>query len=51
VRAGLTGVETVESVLSLADFYQAMRVGKVNLASTEGQIAFALTLIKESLTL
>jgi aminoglycoside phosphotransferase (APT) family kinase protein len=51
VSAGLTGRETADSVLSLAEFYQAMRSGTLSLASTEGKLAFALALIKESLAL
>lgn len=51
VSAGLTGAETPDSVLSLAEFYQAMRSGTLSLASTQGKLAFALALIKESTAL
>jgi aminoglycoside phosphotransferase (APT) family kinase protein len=45
-----SGDETLESTLSLAEFYQRMRAGALDLATTEGQWAFGLSLVKESLT-
>lgn len=44
------GDETLESTLSLAEFYQRMRAGALDLSTTEGQWAFGLSLVKESLT-
>jgi aminoglycoside phosphotransferase (APT) family kinase protein len=46
-HAGATGAETLDSTPSLADFYQRMRAGEVNLATGDGQWAFGLSLVKE----
>src|SRR5262249_31338268 len=45
---GATGEETLESVLSLSDFYQRLRAGALNIASADGQWAFGLALLKTS---
>ena len=50
-HAGATGAETVDSTLSLGEFYQRMRAGTVSIATGEGQWAFGLTLLKAGLTL
>ena len=49
-KAGHTaaGDETLESTMSLGDFYQRLRTGALNVASGEGQRAFGLALVKES---
>jgi aminoglycoside phosphotransferase (APT) family kinase protein len=47
-HAGATGTETVESTLSLGEFYQQLQAGSLGLATAEGQWAFGLALIKES---
>ena len=44
-------IETLESTLSLGEFYQKLRAGEVRLDSPDGARAFALALIKESFTL
>jgi hypothetical protein len=49
VRSG--PIETLESTLSLGEFYKRLRAGKVRLGSPEGGRAFGLALIKESFTL
>ncbi|HEX6037434.1 phosphotransferase [Longimicrobium sp.] len=46
---GATGGETAESPASLADIYQRMRAGELNIAGAEGQWAFGLALMKEGL--
>ena len=46
---GATTSDNPETVMSLADFYQAMRAGTMNVASPDGQLAFGMALIKESL--
>jgi aminoglycoside phosphotransferase (APT) family kinase protein len=46
IREGILGTETPDTVLSLAEFYQAMRGGTLSLATAKGRIAFALALIK-----
>ena len=43
--------ETLESTLSLGEFYQKLRAGDVRLDSPEGGRAFGLALIKESFAL
>ncbi|HEX8434092.1 phosphotransferase [Archangium sp.] len=48
---GASGAETLASTLSLAEFYQRLRTGALNLATAEGQWAFGLALLKESLAL
>jgi aminoglycoside phosphotransferase (APT) family kinase protein len=50
-HAGATGDETLESTLSLAEFYQRMRTGALNVATAEGQWVFGLALVKESVAL
>jgi hypothetical protein len=50
-HAGASGEETLASTLSLAEFYQRLRAGALNLATADGQWAFGLALIKESLAL
>lgn len=49
-HAGAIGDETLESTPSLAEFYQRMRAGTLDIATAEGQWAFGLSLLKESLT-
>jgi aminoglycoside phosphotransferase (APT) family kinase protein len=46
---GAAGSETLASTLSLAAFYQQLRAGAVDPATPEGQWAFGLALLKESL--
>jgi aminoglycoside phosphotransferase (APT) family kinase protein len=48
-HVGATGSETIASTLSLGDFYQRMRAGALRLGTAEGQWAFGLALIEESL--
>lgn len=45
------GGATLESTASLGDFYQRLRAGAVNLATSAGQWQFGLALIKESAAL
>jgi aminoglycoside phosphotransferase (APT) family kinase protein len=45
---GATGADTLDSTPSLADFYQRMRSGALNIASADGQWAFGLALLKAS---
>jgi aminoglycoside phosphotransferase (APT) family kinase protein len=47
---GATGAETLASTLSLSEFYQQMQAGALNIASADGQWAFGLALLKESLS-
>jgi aminoglycoside phosphotransferase (APT) family kinase protein len=49
-HAGATG-ETLESTTPLAEFYQRLRAGAVNIGSGEGQWWFGLALVKASVTL
>ena len=49
VRSG--AIETLESTLSLGEFYQRLRAGEVRLDSPDGKRAFGLALIKESFAL
>ena len=44
---GAAGDETLESTLSLADFYKQLMSGAFSLASAEGQWRFGLALLKE----
>jgi aminoglycoside phosphotransferase (APT) family kinase protein len=44
-------METLESTLSLGEFYQKLRTGEMRLDSMEGGRAFGLALIKESFAL
>jgi len=48
---GATGAETLEATLSLGDFYQQMQAGVLKLGTPQGQWAFGLALLKESLAL
>ena len=50
-HAGATGEETLDTTLSLGDFYQRMRAGVLNIATAEGKWWFGLALMKESLAL
>jgi aminoglycoside phosphotransferase (APT) family kinase protein len=50
-HAGATGAETLDSTLPLGAFYQQMQAGALKLGTADGQWAFGLALIKESLTL
>ena len=49
VRSG--AIETLESTLSLGEFYQKLRAGEMRLDSLDGGRAFGLALIKESFAL
>jgi aminoglycoside phosphotransferase (APT) family kinase protein len=46
---GATGAETLATTLSLAEFYQRMRAGELKVGTADGQWAFGLALLKESL--
>jgi hypothetical protein len=48
---GATGAETLASTLSLGEFYQRMRNGELKIGTADGQWAFGLALLKESLAL
>ena len=48
---GATGAETLASTLSLGEFYQRMRNGELKVGTADGQWAFGLALLKESLAL
>lgn len=48
---GATGTETLASTLPLGEFYQQIRTGQLKLGTPEGQWAFGLSLLKESLAL
>ena len=48
---GATGADTRDSTLPLGEFYQRMMSGALKLGTPEGQWAFGLALIKESLAL
>jgi aminoglycoside phosphotransferase (APT) family kinase protein len=48
-HAGATGAETLADTLALGDFYQQMMAGVLRLGTPEGQWAFGLALLKESL--
>ena len=48
---GATGAETLASTLSLGEFYQRMRAGELKVGTADGQWAFGLALMKESLAL
>ena len=45
---GATGNETLESTLSLAEFYKQLMAGAFTIASAEGQWRFGLALLKEA---
>jgi aminoglycoside phosphotransferase (APT) family kinase protein len=49
--AGSGAIETLESTMSLGEFYQKLRTGEMRLDSLEGGRAFGLALIKESFAL
>jgi hypothetical protein len=46
---GATGGETLDSTPSLGEFYQRMRAGELKVGTPDGQWAFGLALLKESL--
>lgn len=46
-----TGTETLESTLPLGEFYQQLRTGALKLGTADGQWAFGLAMMKESLAL
>ena len=48
---GATGAETLASALSLGEFYQRMRAGELKVGTADGQWAFGVALLKESLAL
>jgi hypothetical protein len=48
---GATGVETLDSTPSLGEFYQRMRAGELKVGTADGQWAFGLALLQESLAL
>ena len=50
-HAGATGAETLDSTLSLGEFYPRMLAGELKLGTAEGQWAFGLALLKASLAL
>jgi aminoglycoside phosphotransferase len=50
-HAGATGAETLASTLSLGEFYQQMMSGALKLGTADGQWAFGLAMLKESLAL
>ena len=45
---GADGSETLDTTPTLGEFYQRMRSGAVHLGSADGNWAFALSLVKES---
>ena len=48
---GATGAETLDSTLALGEFYQRLQAGALKLGTADGQWAFGLTMLKESLAL
>lgn len=50
-HAGATGTETLDTVLSLGEFYQNLRTGALSLRTAEGQWCFGLALVKASASL
>jgi len=48
---GATGAETPETTLSLGDLYAKLQAGALNIASADGQWAFGLALLKDSLSM
>lgn len=48
---GATGAETLASTLSLGEVYARMRAGTLSVATAEGQWAFGLALLEESLAM
>ena len=50
-HGGAPASTTPDSAMSMADFYLAMREGKLSVATGDGQLAFGMALIKESVAL
>jgi thiamine kinase-like enzyme len=50
-HAGASAAETLEAVPSLPDFYQRLQAGSLSIASSEGQWAFGLALMKTGTSL
>ncbi len=50
-HAGATGAESLDSVLSLGEFYQQLGAGALQLGTADGQWAFGLALLKQGLAL
>ncbi|MEP6729934.1 MAG: phosphotransferase [bacterium] len=50
-HGGASGDETLESTLSLGEFYQRMQAGAVDVATAEGQWLFGLALVKTGTSL
>lgn len=50
-HAGARGDESLAAIPSLADFYALMREGKVSVRNADGQLAYALCLMKHASTL
>jgi hypothetical protein len=50
-HAGATGAETLDATPALGEFYQRMMTGTLKLGTADGQWAFGLALLKESLAL
>lgn len=50
-HGGATGAETLDDALPLGEFYQRMGAGLLKLGTADGQWAFGLALLKESLAL
>ena len=48
---GATGAETLDSTPTLGELYQRMRAGELKVGTADGQWAFGLALLKESLAL
>ena len=48
---GATGMEMLDSTLSLGDFYQRIGAGELTLATGDGKWGFRLALMKESVAL
>ena len=44
---GATGNEALETTMPLGDFYQRLRAGFVNIATTDGQWLFGLAMVRE----
>ena len=49
-HGGATGGETLDSTLSLLESYQQMRAGALSIATSDGQWAFGLALVKAGIT-
>ena len=50
-HAGASGDERLETTMGLAEFYGRMMAGALSLATPDGQWAFALAVLKESLSI